>query len=443
MKKFLIAFLFLSGRINAQPYTSFFTGDASDVNTTTSYGICLMGGATENDDAMRWFLNKSGGGDVVVIRATGSNGYNSYLYSQLGVSVNSVETLVIPSSSAANDVYVEQQIRNAEAIFIAGGNQANYVNFWKNTKVDSAINYLINIKKVPIGGTSAGMAILGQNYYSALGSSITSSQALANPFNANLTLGFDDFFKHKTLRNTITDTHFDNPDRRGRLVTFLARMAVQNGTPQFAIACDEYTAVCIEENGIAKVYGGFPAYDDNAYFISTNCEVANNTPEVCIANTPLTWNKSNQALKVYRVKGNTTASNSFNLNNYKVASGGTWQHWFVNNGVFGVDSTTALEPTCNTVLSIRNQQNTSSITPINSVVRTYPNPFKNEFFLQLNKSVEVLNIYNTLGCKVYNQTFNNQQGKVSVSLSQLPAQTYICEVIDRNNKRIVSKILKL
>ena len=57
-------------------------------------------------------------------------------------------------------------IRNAEAIFIAGGDQSNYVRYWKDTPVEDAIN-LVAAKPAPIGGTSAGMAILGEFVYSA------------------------------------------------------------------------------------------------------------------------------------------------------------------------------------------------------------------------------------------------------------------------------------
>ena len=37
-----------------------------------------MGGASENDAAMAWFLERAGGGDVLVLRASGSDGYNDY-----------------------------------------------------------------------------------------------------------------------------------------------------------------------------------------------------------------------------------------------------------------------------------------------------------------------------------------------------------------------------
>ena len=52
-----------------------------------------------------------------------------------------------------------ETIRNAEALFIAGGDQSEFVQFWKNTPVEDAINH-VAAKPAPVGGTSAGMAII-------------------------------------------------------------------------------------------------------------------------------------------------------------------------------------------------------------------------------------------------------------------------------------------
>lgn len=198
------------------------TGDAANVETTTQSGFVLMGGSTDVDEAIAWMIERSGGGDFVVIRATGTDAYNNYIYG-LGT-VNSVETIIINSVSKANKTNIENKIKNAEALFIAGGDQYDYVKYWKNTKVENAINYLINTKKVPVGGTSAGCAILGDVYFSAQFGTVTSSQALNNPYSQKVALGKNDFVNIPILAQTITDTHFDNPDRRGRATTFLARM---------------------------------------------------------------------------------------------------------------------------------------------------------------------------------------------------------------------------
>ena len=97
LNRLLFLFIVAITQVKAQtPYTSYFTGDTSNVIRPTQYRLCLMGGATEDDNAMKWFLNGSGGGDIVVIRVTGTSGYNTYLFSGLGIIVNSVETIVIP-----------------------------------------------------------------------------------------------------------------------------------------------------------------------------------------------------------------------------------------------------------------------------------------------------------------------------------------------------------
>jgi cyanophycinase-like exopeptidase len=385
--RLILLLVLLTIKIQCQvTYTSYFTGDTSNVNPLTAYGICLMGGASEDDNAMKWFLNRSGGGDVVVIRTTGSNGYNNYLYSTLGISLNSVETLVIPSIAAANHPYVRRRLREAEAVFIAGGNQWDYISFWKNTAVDSALNYLINIKKVPIGGTSAGMAIQGQAYYSASVGSVISSVALSNPYGNSVTIGNNDFLKHKLLKRVITDTHYDNPDRKGRHSTFLARLFQDSNAVFYGIACDEYTAVCIDSSGIAKVYGGFPTYDDNAYFIIPNC-VLPNTPENCSSGQALNWVRNNQALKVYQIKGTTLGAGNVNIVNWQNFAGGNWQNWWINNGVLS-SATTSLGLNCNTTQVPHFFYNEE--TPI-----AYPNPAQNE--LQFSELVDQLSIVDANG----------------------------------------------
>ena len=44
-----------------------------------------MGGGTDVDAAFKWMIEKSGGGDFVIIRADNSNGYNSYIYDMGGI----------------------------------------------------------------------------------------------------------------------------------------------------------------------------------------------------------------------------------------------------------------------------------------------------------------------------------------------------------------------
>ena len=379
MKKLLafglmaLAFCTLSAQ---EDYTSFFTGSLMDATTTPIGGVCLMGGATENDNAMRWFLERADGGDILVIRASGSDGYNDYMFSDLGVTVNSVESIVFNNAQAATDPYVLDRIAKAEAIWIAGGNQYNYVSFWRNTAVANLINTAITERNIVIGGTSAGMAILGGVYFTAQNGTVTSTTALANPYDNKVAISNAPFIRVPYLTQVITDTHYDNPDRRGRHTVFLARAIVDYNTPYYGIACDEYTAVCIDESGIASVYGTYPDFDDNAYFITPNCEVMNNLPENCASNQPLSWSQDGQALKVYAVKGTPTGLYTFDLNTWIDGDGGEWQDWSTDAGSFAAIEGNA--PVCNPV-------NTTIVNP-NLSFEVFPNPNNGRVRIQLNSS---------------------------------------------------------
>ena len=309
----------------SQGYTSYFTGNTTNITTTPEFGVCMMGGATEHDNAMRWLLQKANGGDVVVLRSTGTNGYNDYLYSGLGVSVNSVETLVITSAAGATSPYVLDKVANAEMIWFAGGDQWDYVSYFKDNALEDLINYHVNVKHAPIGGTSAGMAILGGYYFTAQNGSVTSAEALSNPYNSNVTIGGftgtpqRDFLRIPFLGNVITDTHYDNPDRKGRHTTFIARIMKDYSPSAYGIACNEYVAVCYGTDGIAHVYGDYPNYKEFAYFIQPVCQWWASGP-YCVAGQPLTWNSG---LVTYKVPGTMNGTNYFDLN--------SWGNWNANN----------------------------------------------------------------------------------------------------------------
>jgi cyanophycinase-like exopeptidase len=334
MKNLLLSFTLLAiCSLKAQPYTSYFTGNHADKVTNADYGVCLMGGSTEDDRAMVWFLEKANGGDVLVLRASGSDGYNDYFYTDLGVEVNSVETIVFNSVTAANDTYVLQKIANAEAIWMAGGDQSDYINYWKDSQVETLLNEHINIKRGVIGGTSAGMAVLGSSYFSAENGTVYSSEALEDPYNTYMTLGHNDFLEVPLLENTITDTHFSEREREGRLIAFIARMNEELQTRTYGIACDAYTAVCIDSTGIGAVYGGWPEYEDYAFFVQMNCEEGN-APEIMQQGIPFTWDFGAKATKVYKVGGTTNGENYLDLNDWETGNGGEWLHWSVVDGEF-------------------------------------------------------------------------------------------------------------
>lgn len=337
MLRFILLLTFLRGfaPVFAQTgYTLYATGDTSDFVTTAHQpGLVLAGGGTDNDSAMVWMLRRAAGGDVVVLRASGSDGYNSYFFSELGVPVHSVETIRFDNGTPANDPFVLRKIRNAEVLFFAGGDQHKYYSYWKDTPVEDAINYLINDKKITVGGTSAGMAILGEAYYVPPGSSLTTVQALGNPYHENINiLGYGGFVDAPFMKNLITDTHYDQRNRQGRHVTFMARLTHDYDIRAYGIASNEHVAVCIDGNGLAWTFGDDNATDEYAYFLRGNCQ-PDADPETCVANTPLTWNRQQAAVQAYKMPGSMQPVHSFDLKDWQTASGGNWGNWSVNQGI--------------------------------------------------------------------------------------------------------------
>ena len=353
-----------AGTSSGQTFQSYFTGDAKDTITMANGGICLMGGASEDDEAMRWFLEQANGGDVLVLRASGSDGYNAYFFSELGVALNSVETIVFQNATASQEAYIHQRIRQAEAIWFAGGDQWKYVSYWRNSPIDSLINQAIRERNIVIGGTSAGMAILGQFYFTAERGTIRSEGALANPFDSRVTLSNEPFLDLDILQSVITDTHFDDPDRKGRLVTFMSRIYEEHQLSARAIACDEYTAVCIAPDGTASVFGGYPEHEDYAYFVQVNCQHQNGGPETLEPAVALTWRQGGNALKAYRVAGTSTGNHTFDLLNWQSGNGGTWWNWQVDAGIFSETQGSALN--CSPL--------STTDTKSNLAFEIYPNP---------------------------------------------------------------------
>jgi cyanophycinase len=243
---------------SAPGYTVWRQGAAEDTVPTEATapraGLLLMGGGGDVEAAWRWFVACAGGGDLVVLRAGGGDGYQDYLYREIG-GLASVTTLRFDAPAAAHDPEVLAQLARAEAIFLAGGDQAKYIAYWKNTPVAAALQAHLAAGK-PLGGSSAGLAVLGEFYFSAEHDTITSAEAMADPHELRVTLG-DGFLAAPALRSVLTDSHFSERERAGRLVAFLARLQVDRpDRPRLVgIGIDEATALCIEPDGEGRVLG--------------------------------------------------------------------------------------------------------------------------------------------------------------------------------------------
>jgi cyanophycinase len=245
-------------------------GNAQDAPAAApKAGFALMGGGDDLDEVFLWLCDRAGGGDFLVLRATNNDEYNAYV--QKLCHVNSVATLVIPSRAAASDPEVAKIIGHASALFISGGDQANYINFWMGTPVQAALNDAIR-RGVPMGGTSAGLAVMGEWAYSAQGDkpdvpNLDSKSVLVHPGMKRITL-VKGFLEIPILKGVITDSHFAKRDRMGRFLVFMAHLSEPDGkavapperSPIRGIGVDEGAAVLLEPDGQAKVAGRGSCY---------------------------------------------------------------------------------------------------------------------------------------------------------------------------------------
>jgi len=305
MRKAILSMLLLAAALTLPAQakvTRYLTGNAGDVVISMAGPAHdFGGGGTDVDAALQWIIDQVRGCtscstkiDVVILRSSGSNGYNDYIYAMNGV--DSVETLVITRASDSNTAAVQDTVRKAEVVFFAGGDQCDYVKYFKGTLVETAVED-VYARGGGVGGTSAGTAIQGEFTYDGCAGSATSADALANPYHRTVTFTYN-FFNWTNLQRTITDSHFVTRDRMGRTLAFLARQ-IKDGkaTSALSVAVNEVTSVVVDRNGLATVMGDGPAY-----FI-----LADHAPEVCQAGTPLTYSN----FKIWKV----LPGGTFNLQN--------------------------------------------------------------------------------------------------------------------------------
>ena len=233
----------------------------------TQFGLALMGGGGTVDAAFAFIASHAGGGHIVILRAVSDNSfdpddgnYGKSFVKKWGP-VASAETIVFHNRAAASDARVIAALKNADGIFLAGGDQANYIRYWKGTPVQELLNEHVRANR-PIGGSSAGLAVLGHYSYTAFdGGSMESKVALADPFDHGVTLE-SDFLRYRWLDDVITDTHFSARHRLGRLIAFIARLnrdeAANNGDSNriYGVGVDEHTALLIDAKGMARVAAG-------------------------------------------------------------------------------------------------------------------------------------------------------------------------------------------
>lgn len=277
----------LARRVVQQPktlgYEFHLIGNPNDVAPPVRAGMVLAGGGTDLDEGFRWLIGRSGGGDFLVLRTTGTDAYNPYIYdmaAERGLCADSVATLIIGSRDQAHDSFVLRAIREAEAIWIAGGDQSKHVRYWRGTPVLDEIQAAV-ARGVPVGGTSSGLSVMGEYVYTAEGDSptaphLTSTEAVRDPFSPRVTLRRD-FLRLPHLVGTLLDPHFAQESRFGRMAAFLSRLETAGwGRGARGLGIERRTALLVEPDGRARVIA-HPAHSQAGAYAFRMQEL----PQVC------------------------------------------------------------------------------------------------------------------------------------------------------------------
>ncbi len=216
--------------------------------------LMLVGGGGETEGGWsnapyQWAVDHSQNKKVAVISySTEDNWIPDYFKSLGAVAADNIK---IDSRALADQQTTYDLLMQYDVFFFKGGDQSYYYNYFKDTKTEQAIVDKFNAGGV-MSGTSAGMAILSGVIFTAQNGSVYPSDALTNINDSDITLA-NDFLPF--LPGIIVDTHFTERGRGSRLLAFMANWFIHHNEIVIGIGVDDRTALCIDENNLATVYG--------------------------------------------------------------------------------------------------------------------------------------------------------------------------------------------
>lgn len=228
-------------------------GPEGDIGVTTDWSYPLYKKLIENGDTTG---DKKIKVVVLSLEKPDSNFMVDYLKS---MGADSSQNLVVSSKKEANDPKVEAMLKDADVVFIRGGNQGKAYQLWKDTKVHEQIQALSN-RGGAIGGTSSGA--MGLSGYSITGGQDFDSKEVLSDSHSLLlndkvnpmTSGIHNDFLN-AVPGVLADTHCGERARVGRLMAVMAKATEDFKDNKIVSVClEEKTGIAVS-NGKAQVFG--------------------------------------------------------------------------------------------------------------------------------------------------------------------------------------------
>ncbi|MBK25276.1 MAG: hypothetical protein CME70_14875 [Halobacteriovorax sp.] len=231
-------------------------GTVKDRKLINKKSFTMFGGGKNEPLGMKRFLSKVKGGNLLVISGKDilNHRYTHDFWrmaEEFEVPLASVETFSFHHKKAGDTKELLELLKRADGVFFTGGDQSKYILRIKGTKFHRELLK----RNLPIAGTSAGLAIMGEYIFSAKFGGLRSSTVLKRPHSKYISIE-KDFFYSPLIGSVITDTHFSNRDREGRLLGFMFKAQFDFGLSSvFGIGVDEHTSLHITHDQKMTSYG--------------------------------------------------------------------------------------------------------------------------------------------------------------------------------------------
>jgi cyanophycinase len=236
--------------------------------------LVIVGGHEDRENSkeiLSRFVELSGGAKATIAVITAASKVPDEMwrrYNEVFTELGAYQLIRVdlPDRAAANDPALAERVRNADGIFMTGGDQKRLLAMIGGTLMDEAMHSALKQRGACIGGTSAGASAM-------CGHMLADGKADLLPEKGSVSLGAGLGF----VQRVVIDQHFSERHRLARLLTIVAQNPYLLG-----IGIDEDTALVVERGvGIEVIGAGSVTVVDGRAMISNVADIpSGGTPQL-------------------------------------------------------------------------------------------------------------------------------------------------------------------